>query len=152
MSHQYSTTRLSAVCLAGLVIFSFAPGVAASDRGAVPPAPLTAARVSSAFVSTGLPLRRIRVSPSLPHEVVLYFVNYQAFSLTVFVLASARQAGQMFRDLDPGWKHDGWPSRLLRNIVVTVHPVGAKPGRAARMRPMPTAALQALKALSQRAA
>jgi hypothetical protein len=160
MSGRFITPRIAASCLAVLLMLPLAPatggtvaafGSTSTDAMALPRSSLTPAMVVTAFAAVGLPLRRIQVSPpSGPHEVVLYYVNYKTFSLTVFIEASAYQAGQIFRDLSPVWAYDGWPSRLLRNIVVAIQPAGMEAGHAARVRPMPKAALRALVTLSRR--
>lgn len=157
MSRRY-VTRIAASCLAALTASSLALPTSApatlsrstSNRSATSRTNFTAAVVSSEFAAVGLALRRIIVSPRRPHEIVLYYVNYKAFSLTIFVEANTTQARQIFNSLSPGWKHDGWPSQLARNIIVAIQPVGMRPGHAARMRPMPTAVLTALTTLSRR--
>ena len=122
----------------------------AGSKFALSPRILTPTAVISAFAATGLPLRRISVSPHPPGQVVLYWVNYKTFSLTIFVESSIPHAAQAYSILSYSRSHDGWPSRLLRNIVVSVQPAGAKPGQARPLRPMPAAVSRALATLSSR--
>jgi hypothetical protein len=139
------------IAAAALSIALLLPAGAGAERSlARSPVILTPKAVISAFAAAGLPLRRISVSPHPPGQVVLYWVNYKTFSLTIFVEPSAHYAAQAYSIVSYSRSHDGWPGRLLRNVVVSVQPAGAKPGQAGRLRPMPVAVSRALAILSSK--
>ena len=145
--------RAGRCALAAIVAFivglSATFGLTAEAAAASVPPHLSVSAVSQAFHRVGLPLRRIQVSPALRGEVDLVNVN-KSFSLTVTIFAKDAQAAQELRDLGPLWRHDGWPSRVLRNVLVGVQPAGRKPGHHAPMWPMPRQVTKALQFVGSR--
>jgi hypothetical protein len=141
---------VTSIFLAAVLCGAATVGASAfASGGTVSGTRLTPAAVVSAFAAVGLPLRRISVSPHPAGQVVLYYVNYKTFSLTVFVETSTEEAGRVYRAIGGAWTYSGWPSRLIRNVIAAVQPAGTKPVHAA-MRPMPVVVSQALTNLARR--
>lgn len=138
---------ISIVAAIVALIAMSAPRLGSQTAAASTSPHLSASAVSRTFDRVGLPLRRMAISPALRGEVDLVNIN-KSFSLTVTVFAKNSQATQELKDLGPLWRHDGWPSRVLRNVLVGVEPAGRKPGQRAPMWPMPRQVMKALQLLA----
>ena len=144
-SHRRVISTVVAAIVA--LIATSAPRLVSQTAAASTSPHLSVSIVSQTFDRAGLPLCRIRISPALRGEVDLVNVN-KSFSLTVTIFDKDAQATLELRDLGPLWRREGWPSRVLRNVLIGVQPAGRKPGQHAPMWPMPRQVMKALQLLA----